>query len=334
MSSTFPSVPFTYSSSSSLYPSGEALIEMFRAAVARAGGVESAAGTSVEDRPLVRFDLGTEGRPTILMTALMHGVEVIGSMALLDLIERLADGSEPMRRLRTEAHLVVLPVVNPDAFFKNMDKVLRGKRAWQRCNANGVDLNRNFPRLTTKRLYHPFSGSRFKMSPHYLGPHSLSEPESRAVARIAHETRPMLSLAFHSFGNLALYPWAYTERENDRAAEYQKLGAALTGALSRPYRVHQARKLYSVLGDMDDWLDAEFGSLAFTIEVGRPDVRWRDGRNLTNPFRWMNPAGLRETVDNVTPGIVALASSALGFSSPAVRSSSSRLALPLDFAAK
>jgi predicted deacylase len=268
------------------------------------------------------------------MTALMHGVEVIGAMALLDLIEKLAGDSEPLRRLRTDAHLVVLPVVNPDAFFKNMDKVGRGERAWQRCNANGVDLNRNFPRLTTKRLYHPFSGSRFKMSPHYLGPHSLSEPESRAVARVAHETRPILSLAFHSFGNLALYPWAYTDRENERAADYQKLAAALNGALSKPYGVHQARQLYSVLGDMDDWLDAELGTLAFTIEVGRPDVRWRDGRHLTNPFRWMNPAGVRETVDNLTPGIVALASSALGFRTPTVRPSSGRVALPLEFAAK
>jgi hypothetical protein len=328
MSST---VPWT---ASSPYPSGEALIERFRCAVARAGGVESVAGSSVENRPVVRFDLGTRGRPTILLTALVHGVEVIGSMALLDVVETLATHSESMTRLQTEAHLVVLPVVNPDAFFKNMQKVARGDRAWQRCNANGVDLNRNFPRLTTKRLYHPFSGSRFKMSPHYLGPHSLSEPESRAVARVAHEIRPMLSLAFHSFGNFALYPWAYTDRENPRALEYGALGTALTGALGRRYGVHQARQLYSVLGDMDDWLDAELGTLAFTIEVSRPDIRWRDGLQLTNPFRWMNPAGIRETVDNLTPGILALASSALGLTARSVRPTAGRVAPPLEFAAK
>ena len=327
-------MPSTFPSLSSLYPTPDSLLISLREAVARAKGTESVAGTSALGRPLVRFDLGTPGRPTILLTALMHGVEVIGSQALLDVLVKLGNPFDPaMQRLRSEAHWVVLPVVNPDAFFANMQKVGRGERAWQRCNGQGVDLNRNFPRLTTKRLYHPFSGSRFKRSPHYVGPHALSEPESRAIFRVAHDTKPMLSLAFHSFGNMLLYPWAYTSRENDRDAEYRALGAAMTAALTIPYRVRQARQLYAVLGDMDDWLDAELGTLAFTVEVGRPDVGWRDGRHLSNPFRWMNPVRVRETVDNLTPGILALASSALGISAaPASRPVATRPAI--DFAAK
>ncbi len=286
----------------------------FRRAVASAGGTESIEGYSAEGRPLVRFDLGTPGRPAVMMTALMHGIEVIGSLALLDVLENLGDEGNPaIQRLRSETHIVVLPVVNPDAYFANMAKVARGERAWQRCNSHGVDLNRNFPRLTTKRLYHPFSGSRFKFSPHYLGPHALSEPESRAIFRVATSTRPALSLAFHSFGNLLLYPWAYTERPNSRAAEYRGLGGVMAQALPHhPYRVRQAGQLYSVLGDMDDWLDAELRTLAFTIEVGSLDVGIRDGRQLGNPFRWMNPLCVRETVDNLTPGVLALLSSALG----------------------
>jgi predicted deacylase len=311
------------------------LLESLRDAVARAKGSESVVGTSTQGRPLVRFDLGTPGRPTILLTALMHGVEVIGSQALLDVVVRLGNRFDPaMQRLLAEAHWVVLPVVNPDAFFANMEKVARGDRAWQRCNANGVDLNRNFPRLTAKRLYHPFSGSRFKKSPHYTGPHALSEPETRAIFRVAHDTRPMLSLAFHSFGNLLLYPWAYTKRENDRADEYQRLGGALNGALANPYRVRQARQLYSVLGDMDDWLDAELGTLALTVEVGQPDVGWRDGRHLSNPFRWMNPVRVRDTVDNLTPGILALASAALGIETATASRRAAPRVGPIDFAAK
>jgi hypothetical protein len=101
------------------------------------------------------------------------------------------------------------------------------------------------------------------------------------------------------------------------------------------YSARQARQLYSVLGDMDDWLDAEHRSLAFTIEVGRPDVRWRDGRNIVNPFRWMNPVAMRETVENLTPGVVTLMSAALGLESLSVESAPSKRApAPLDFAAK
>jgi len=330
-------MPSLLSRFSTGYPSGESLIASFRRVVLGGGGAESFVGSSVEGRPLLRFDLGTRGRPVVLLTALMHGIEVIGSLALLDLLRRITDPHHPtMQRLRAEAHLVVLPIVNPDAFFINMEKALRGDRAWQRCNANGVDLNRNFPKLTTKRLHHPFSGSRFKFSPHYLGPHSLSEPESRAIFRIATDMRPALSLAFHSFGNLLLYPWAYTEQENDRATEYRSLGAVMTEALPRaPYNVRQARQLYGVLGDMDDWLDAEHRTLAFTVEVGRPDVRLRDGLELINPFRWMNPRSVRETCDNLTPGVVALLCAALGIRrEAALPLRPSRLPAAIEFAAK
>ena len=260
----------------------------------------------------MRLDLGTPGRPVVLLTALMHGIEVIGSLALLDVIERLGSDNDEARALLRAAHFVVMPVVNPDAYCSNMTKVHAGQRAWQRCNANGVDLNRNFPRLTTARMLHPFSGSRFRASPHYLGPHALSEPESRAIHSVAVGTPPRLSLAFHSFGELLLYPWAYTKRPNQRALEYEQLAAAMAGSLGLfPYRARQARHLYPVLGDMDDWLDATLGTLALTVEVSRLDLGIRDARHFTNPFCWMNPARIRETVEHLTPGIFALLSRAL-----------------------
>ena len=278
-----------------------------------AGGKVASAGTSVLGRPLVRIDLGTLGKPVVLLTALMHGVEVIGSLALLDVLEKLGQGGPLAEQVLTEAHLVVLPVTNPDAFSANMQRVLRGDRAWQRCNSNGVDLNRNFPKRSTKRYLHPFAGSRYRLSPHYGGVHALSEPESRAVRQVAVSVSPRLSLAFHSFGNMLLYPWAYTDQENPRASEYRALGAAMNRALATPYEVRQARLLYSIAGDMDDWLDAEVGALAFTVEVSRPSWKLAELRSLIDPFSWMNPQDVRATVENLTPGIIALMSSALGF---------------------
>ncbi|MET0595272.1 MAG: M14 family metallopeptidase [Polyangiaceae bacterium] len=294
------------------YPSHDDLVARFRAASHAAGGTESIAGTSVEGRPLLRWDLGTAGKKAVLLTALMHGIEVIGSLALLDVIERLSSGTEPARLLLDNAHIVVLPIVNPDAYASNMGKIAAGGRAWQRCNANGVDLNRNFPRLSAERMLHPFSGSSFRASPHYLGPHALSEPESRAVHAAAVATQPCLSLAFHSFGEMLLYPWAYSARPNERAAHYQLLASAMASAIGPfPYRARQARQLYPVLGDMDDWLDAHLGTLALTVEVSRPDLALRDGRQLLNPFCWMNPEGIRETLDNLTPGVLALVACAI-----------------------
>lgn len=289
------------------------LVERFRSAAQRAGGVESTIGTSVEGRPLYRWDIGARGGSVVLLTALMHGIEVIGTLALLDVVERLSGRDRVGRAVLADAHIIVLPIVNPDAFAANMNKIAAGRRAWQRCNANGVDLNRNFPRLTASRMLHPFAGSHFRASPHYMGAHALSEPESRALHAVAVATPPRLSLAFHSFGELLLYPWAYSERRNERASEYERLAATMASAMGPfPYRARQAHHLYPIVGDMDDWLDATLGSLALTVEVSRPDLALRDGRDLLNPFCWMNPERIQETVDNLTPGILALIGGAVG----------------------
>jgi len=298
------------------YESRSALASTFETVGAALSASVSSAGTSVRGRPIARLDFGTPGRPVVLLSALMHGVEVIGSVALLEVLRRLARAEDPLaQRLLAAAHFVVLPIVNPDALSVNLRRTAQGRRAWQRCNAQGVDLNRNFPRLTAGRLLHPFSGSRFRFSPHYLGEHALSEPETRAVHDVALAARPLLSLAFHSFGNLLLYPWAYTQRENPRAAEYRALGAVFARALPHvPYVVKQARQFYSVLGDMDDWLDAECKTLSFTIEVGAPRFSLAKLSRLTNPFCWMNPERASEVVENLTPAVLALLAEKLGVS--------------------
>ncbi|MFZ5897069.1 MAG: M14 family metallopeptidase [Myxococcota bacterium] len=277
----------------------------------------ASAGESVQGRAIPRLDFGTPGKPVVLLSALMHGIELIGSVALLDVLKRLASSRDPLaERLRAAAHFVVLPIVNPDAAAVNLRRTARGFRAWQRCNARGVDLNRNFPRLTQRPLLHPFSGSRFRFSPHYLGQHALSEPETRAVHDVALELRPALSLAFHSFGNLLLYPWAYTNHQNPRVREYLELGRAFARALPHtPYVVKQARQFYSVLGDMDDWLDAECGTLAFTIEVSKPMFSFAALSRLANPFCWMNPERANEVVENLTPAVLALLAAKLGVAS-------------------
>jgi carboxypeptidase T len=267
------------------------------------------AGRSAGGRPLHRYEFGPPLGPTILLTALVHGVEVIGGLALLDAVRALlASGrAGPSGRVR----LVVLPVVNPDALAENLECLGGDRMAIRRCNARGVDLNRNFAALTEQRPLHPFAGSRLRWSPHYTGPHAFSEPESCAVRDVALETRPALSIGFHSYGNLLLYPWAHTSAPNPRAQHYRMLGDAFCSALpSEPYAVKQAGHWYRTVGDMDDWLDATLGTLAFTVEVSRPDRSLRDLRRLINPFWWMNPAGADEAIANVVPGVCALVTKA------------------------
>jgi carboxypeptidase T len=292
------------------YPTHPELEQRWRDLAATLGGAESQVGQSAEGRPLWRFDLGTRdpSAPSILLTALIHGVELIGSLALFETMSALGRTSE----LLSSTRVVVMPIVNPDALAANMERLGRGRIASQRRNARGVDLNRNFPQIGRVKSWHPFSGSRFRWSPYHAGPHPLSEPETQAVAAVASQLRPTLSMGFHSFGNLLLYPWAHSKARNPRLPAYQRLARAFVGAATAiPYRFRQAIDFYPTIGDLDDWLDATFGTLALTVEVGALDRRLWNPRRLFNPFCWMNPLAIGPTVSNAAPGVLGLMQSAV-----------------------
>src|SRR5690606_3558299 len=86
-------------------------------------------GTSAEGRPLTAYLLGPSGLglpnaqvpgaspaspPSVLLTGLLHGVELIGSLALLQAVEALC-----VAGVQRSVNLVVAPVLNPDALARN-----------------------------------------------------------------------------------------------------------------------------------------------------------------------------------------------------------------------
>jgi len=283
------------------YPTLASLEDAWAALAHAHGSTLTQAGSSTEGRPIPRLDVGDADGDPVLLTALMHGNELIGGLALYQVVKALLEDRGALLRTR----LVVLPIVNPDGVFHTVSRLARGLVFGQRVNARGVDLNRNFPTVTNARPIHPFSGSRRKGATHYMGEHALSEPESTVVARVASSIVPRASMGFHSFGNLLLYPWAHTRAPHPHTARYRALGDAFSGAQPRArYRVGPAIGLYPTIGDLDDWLDHTFGTLATTVEVSRPSAALLHPRRLLNPFCWMNPSAVDETVANVVPGVL------------------------------
>ncbi|HZU83923.1 MAG TPA: M14 family metallopeptidase [Polyangiaceae bacterium] len=275
-----------------------------------AGARAVVAGLSVEGRAIRRFEFGRPDGAPVLLTGLVHGVELVGSVALLEFVRAaVRDGRGELLR---HARLVVLPVVNPDALDDNCARIRAGRRAYRRCNARGVDLNRNFPRLRDRLPLNPLGGSRWRRATHYVGPHPLSEPETSALRDVVDELRPRVSVGFHSFGELLLYPWAFTARPNPRRGHYERAGRAFVRALrGATYRVMQATQWYSTVGDLDDWLDAAYGTLAFTVEVSRPMLRLSNLRRASNPFAWANPVDVEGAVYGLPSGVDALVREAL-----------------------
>jgi murein peptide amidase A len=125
-------------------------------------------GRSVEGRPLMVRVYGN-GDDVVLLMAGIHGNEAAGVPVLERLGRELMDRPE----LLAGRTVVILPQVNPD-----------GVKANKRRNANGVDLNRNFP------------ADNFKTTKGH-GDEPLSQPESRAVLKQIERYKPNRIVTFH-----------------------------------------------------------------------------------------------------------------------------------------
>ena len=80
------------------------------------------------------------------------------------------------RRVPKGVQLWLVPEMNPD-----------GTAADSRQNADGVDLNRNFP-----YRWRPISDPTYSS-----GPYAASEPETRAAMRLAGRIRPAVTIWYH-----------------------------------------------------------------------------------------------------------------------------------------
>lgn len=140
---------------------------------------------------MVKEQAVAKGKPEIrvLLIGGIHGDEPTASAIVM----------EWMRFLNTPAaqafHWKIAPVVNPDG-------MLAAKQT--RVNANGVDLNRNFPtlnwRIEATRYWAKETGSDPRRFP---GNSPLSEPESRWVNEQIERFKPQVVISVHApFGVL------------------------------------------------------------------------------------------------------------------------------------
>jgi predicted deacylase len=122
-------------------------------------------GHSVEGRPIDAVHVGGEG-PVVLVVGCIHGNEC-AALPVVRALERARPRGED---------LWVIGEANPDGAVRD-----------ERLNADGVDLNRNFP-------------TGWRPGPHdgyYPGLRALSEPESRALLAFIRRLRPAVTVWFH-----------------------------------------------------------------------------------------------------------------------------------------
>jgi len=156
-------------------------------------------GRSVEGRELwvamVSSDVQQDDKllkPHMKLVGNMHGNEAIGRELILQLLVYLVNSyprNEKVKWLLDNTYIHLMPSMNPDGFeLAPEGQCVRG---WGRENANGYDLNRNFPDF--------FAAKNYKVAE--------EQPETRAV-RVWIDSIPfVLSANLHGGALVASYPF-------------------------------------------------------------------------------------------------------------------------------
>ena len=212
-------------------------------------------GTSVEGRQLWAIRINTDpdtptDKPAFKYVSTMHGDEPLGTVLMMKLIERLLtdfDTDERITDLVESTDIWIVPLMNPD-----------GYEVRSRFNANGVDLNRDFP------IYpNDFTGTLFDDEPlHDEG----REPETVHIMRWTAENRFVLSANLHTGSLVVNYPYdddggrSGVEQPTpddalfrDLSLRYAMNNPTLYNSTEFPFGITNGAAWYVIRGGMQDW---------------------------------------------------------------------------------
>ena len=226
-------------------------------------------GQSVQGRELWVIEISdnpgvNEIEPEFKYVANMHGDETVGRELSLYLIEWLVEGygSDPRATdIINNTDVFIMPTMNPDGF-----------ESGSRYNANGTDLNRDFP-------------------DQFSDPNNTTigrEPETRAVMDWTWDHHFVLSANMHTGALVANYPYdgpnsgVYSACPDDDLFIHISLAYAdahpnmASGGFSNG--ITNGSQWYAISGGMQDWNYVWENGFDITLEQN--EVKWPNSNQL------------------------------------------------------
>lgn len=202
-------------------------------------------GKSADGRPLFAVKISDnvtvdEDEPELMITAATHGDEIITTEIVMNLIEKLVAGyghDERLTKMVADHELYFIPVVNADGFS---DRVRYDK---------GEDPNRSYPWPED--------------------PSATPTASIKALIAFFHSRNFVGSLDYHAYGELTMYPWAYTYQsvsEKDRVA-FDQLAKKMAETNNYTYGPI-SKVIYVAKGSSADYYYWKNHTLAMAVEVG------------------------------------------------------------------
>lgn len=228
-------------------------------------------GPSIEGRPLtgIRISGPGTGKPGVLIHGCQHAREWLTPQTVSYVAEYLLTNyeSDPdVQRLVNNIEWYLLPVMNPDGYVYTWTT----NRFWRknRRGGFGVDLNRNWG--------HHWGGegsSGSNSSELYRGSAPFSEPETSALRDFLLANPNVRGHSdLHTYGQLLMWPWAYTATMNPDHYTFQKfavvmrdLAAAVHGLVYTLGPVYTT--IYPAAGGSVDWVYGVAQRWSITLEM-------------------------------------------------------------------
>ena len=205
--------------------------------------------------------LAHENEPEFLYTSTMHGDETAGYVLMLRLIDYLLSNYDLNNRITDmvdNIEIWINPLANPDGTYAGGNNTVYGAT---RNNANGVDLNRNYP--------DPEDG------PHPDG--NPWQPETIAFMDLAEDHDFVLSCNIHSGAEVCNYPWDtwYPRHADDDWWIFVCREYADTAQFYSPYGymtdlnngITNGYDWYTIAGGRQDYMNYFHQCREFTLEL-------------------------------------------------------------------
>ncbi len=221
-------------------------------------------------------------KPGFVINGCQHAREWISPASVMYLTDQLVTGygsDERITEFVDELVFYIIPVVNPDGYAYTFPVAQggAGQRLWRKNRRNngngtfGVDLNRNWS--TSWGLADGSSGNPGNDT--YRGTAPFSEPETMNLSDFMSSLPNVKGhLDIHSFSQLILGAWAYSEtecppREQEIRLAQELQEQAMVSVYGTNYQAGLGcdALLYPASGTAPDWSFLELGALSWTYEL-------------------------------------------------------------------
>jgi len=204
-----------------------------------------------------------------------HAREWVGPSTVLYILEKLLTENTKdavTTEILTKSQFVIVPLVNPDGYeyaWTN-DRLWRKNRRNNGANSFGVDLNRNWD-----IQWGGGGSSGDRNSDTYRGTAPFSEPESKVVSDYLKsnnlQKNIIAAIDFHSYSQLILRPYGYTNTNCPDEVRLKSLGATMATEIQKKYGLAYSNiksiELYVTTGTAGDWFYAIGIVPSYTFEL-------------------------------------------------------------------